>query len=441
MRAGSLPSMSYGADTVSSIQFPWFAEPTYYGMPTSQFPSLKDSAAWSERSLPTLQPRPLPSIPWKPIHVEGHNPRKRNHDGDLHETAVRPRSSRQSVQMSPRTTPASETLPSFSPPLTNSNPWDIYVPGDCFPTWPNLPGNAWDVFDRTGPYHYEPISSRNISLPSELPSPDTAIAARPTSYGSSVSNMFGGRRETGAWQQNVDLMKAALPSSSDPIPSIESPHLAGGGEQLRRRDHSPKPHSNPHAPPPPSGTIALSNMNNPHTSPLGAHPRPRRQEIPVHVSTAPVPPRNNTRVAQSSDMLRKPSLYSIPPWPNPLSSMLPPASVTTAQAHTGTQISNVNGSSGSNGEVNQTRVNHDRRSPHLPNAVVAQRTDFETRQEATGITPAKAATAVPSETPVPYGSNATTFQIPKVRLGRKHSPNLYVIYYPSGNPTLISFII
>ena len=434
VRAGSLPSMSYGADSVPSIQYPWFAEPTYYGMPACQFPSLKDSATWSDQSLPTLQTRPLPSIPWKPIHVEGQNPMKRKHDDGLHETSVRPSRSRQSVPTSPRTTPPSETLPSFSPPLTYSYPWGTYAPDEYFPASPNCPGNGWDAFDRTGHYNYEPNLSRDISLPSELSSPDTAIAAKPTSYRSSVSNMFGGRRETGAWQQNGEPVKAAFSSSSDLIPNIECPHLPGGGEQLRRHVHSPNPHSSPHALPPPSSMIALSNINNPHALQLGAHPRSRRQETPVHASTASVPPRNNTRFAKSYDMLRKPSLYSITPWPNPLDPAKSSLPFTTAQAHTKSQDSNANGSSGSNGGVNQARVNHDKPSLHLPNAVVAQRTEFGTRQEATGITPANAATAVSSATQAPCSSNAPTFQIPKVRLGRKHSPNLYVRYYPSETP-------
>ncbi|KAK0111511.1 hypothetical protein ONS95_001865 [Cadophora gregata] len=103
IRAGSFPSC--GESNCSTIQCPWFAEPSYSSAPASQFPSLTDAAAWEDQSLPTLQPRPLPSIPWKPIHLDAQHPNKRKHDESIDDTAAGPTPLRKCVQVSPRTSP------------------------------------------------------------------------------------------------------------------------------------------------------------------------------------------------------------------------------------------------------------------------------------------------------------------------------------------------
>ncbi|PVH81990.1 hypothetical protein DL98DRAFT_587002 [Cadophora sp. DSE1049] len=425
IRAGSLPSIPCATSNVPTIQYPWFAQPNYYEAPSSQFPSLADSAAWFEQSLPTLQPRPLPSIPWRPMNLDDPNPKKRKHDEDLDEPAVRPSSSRQSVQVSPRTTPESGNPTFFSPYRINSSQYEMYDPDQYFPASPTWPSNSWNTFDDIGQDSYVPSFSQHPSLSMDLARSDAATTANPPSRDSLISNGLGSTGGGESWHQNAGQTKAGLPPNPVRISTIQPPHLPVAGEKLLRRVQSPAPHSNPHGSPPPSGTIALNNINIPHASPPVTPFRPGVRATSLHASAAPVPPCNNIRVAQSSDMLRKPSLYSIPPWPSPLGSSMPPTPNTTIHAHTTSPISIASGSSGRISETTQARVNHVG-SPHVPNAFVAQRSDSETRQEATCITSSNAATTASRTSHERVGSNVTTFQIPKARLGRKHSPNMIV---------------
>ncbi|KAH7386347.1 hypothetical protein BKA64DRAFT_141162 [Cadophora sp. MPI-SDFR-AT-0126] len=292
----------------------------------------------------------------------------------------------------------------------------------CFPISPTWPSNTWDTFDNIGQHHYGSTLSQKSPFPMVLSGSDAATTANPPSHESSVSNGLDSTRGGEASHQNDGQTKAALPPNQNRIPPTQPPHVPGAGEQLLRRVQSPAPRSNPHASSSPSGTIALNNIDIPHASLPAATLRSAVQTTPLNASAAHVPTRNNIRVAQSSDMLRKPSLYSIPPWPSPLHSTVPSLPNTNIRAHMRSLKSN---SSGITSKTTQARANH-ARSPHVPNAILAPRADSETPLQATGIAPAKAAPAALPATQKRVSSNATNFQIPKARLGRKHSPNLIV---------------
>ncbi|KAK0111512.1 hypothetical protein ONS95_001866 [Cadophora gregata] len=96
-----------------------------------------------------------------------------------------------------------------------------------------------------------------------------------------------------------------------------------------------------------------------------------------------------------------------------------------AQAHTRSPILNVNPSSGRNSEKTQPRLNHVG-SPIVPENIMFEKAEYETRSQATGITPEKATTGVIPVTRGRVSSNTTTFQIPNARLSKRHSPNLIV---------------
>ncbi|KAL5331829.1 hypothetical protein ACEPPN_001367 [Leptodophora sp. 'Broadleaf-Isolate-01'] len=423
-RAGSAPSIPYTPNNgVSSVQYPWFAEPSYCGTPSSEIPSLMYSAACWDQSLPTLEPRPLSSIPWRPLHTEDPDSTKRKQDDDFDERCSRLNYLRQSVQASPRTTPASTaTSPPFPTLQNSSNQFDMVGSDQHLPVstvWPSIGCGTLDDVDKSRSF-----LTRQSPIPMDLSGSDADVSTSSPHHQSSTNNGFEQPRESETWLQHSSQPRGTMPHQNR-IPPIQSHHSSGSGDQVLQESRSSALHSNPHASPPPPGTLALNNMNTPHTQPPVAPPRPRVHASHSHSSAPPILPRGNIRVAQSYDMLRKPSLYSVPPWPRASNLPVAPIQSANSQSHMRHPISSANELIGRASEAVQERVNHAERS-HQSNIMRSQRVDSETQSQAIGIPPAKATSPVSSPPDERFSPRVTSFQIPKARLGRKHSPNLIV---------------
>ncbi|KAH7317751.1 hypothetical protein BKA65DRAFT_107587 [Rhexocercosporidium sp. MPI-PUGE-AT-0058] len=425
-RAGSLPSIPGAVNnSVSDMQYPWFAEPSYRGTLPSQFPSLTDSAAWLNQSLPILEPRPFLSIPWRPLQMEDLGSRKRKHEDEFDETYGRPSRLRQSVQMSPRTTPASAAiLPLPFSVHNDSAQLDRFGLVQHPPSTP-WPSTGWGTSENVGHNPNRSYSTRHSFVPMDLSDSDAAVLNQSLRQ-SSISNGFEQLGGSGTSLQHSGQTNGTLPPpNQNSMPPVQARHPTGQGSQVLLQSRSPVSRSNPHASSPPPGSLALNNMNHPHLQPPVAPPRPGVQARPLHASAPPILPRGNSRVIQSSDILRKPSLYSIPPWPSPSNLPAPPTHSATIQSHITSPIFSTNKSAGRTSEAVHSTLYHTGPS-HQSNTTRSQNVGSETQAQTVGIPHAKAATPVSSSLDERFSPRVASFQIPKARLGDKHSPNMIV---------------
>ncbi|KAG4439630.1 hypothetical protein IFR05_004879 [Cadophora sp. M221] len=426
-RADSLPSMPRTPNNgISSVQYPWFAEPSYCETPFSEVPSLMDSAAWLDQSLPTLEPRPLSSIRWRPLQMEDPDSKKRKQHGGFDDMCSRPNPLHQSVQTSPRTTPASATTSPLSPLFrNNSNQFHMVGTDQHLPAstaWPSIVRGPVDDVDKN---HHGSNFTRQSPVLVDLSGSNADVPTSSPSHQSSTNNAVEQPRESDTWLPHSRQTSGTISPSQNRIPPIQGHHSSGSGNRVLQESQSLAQHSTPHASPPPSETLALNHINIPHIPPPVAPHRPGVQASHSHTWAPPIPPRGNTRVAQSSDMLRKPSLYSVPPWKNPANLPVPPIQSPNIQSHIRPPISSTNETIGRASEAVYPRINFAGRS-HQSNIMRSQRADSVTQSQAIGIPPAKAATLVSSPPDKRSSPRVATFQIPNVRLGRKHSSNLIV---------------
>ncbi|KAL2065523.1 hypothetical protein VTL71DRAFT_3193 [Oculimacula yallundae] len=417
-RAESLPALPCAvSDSTIDVQSPWFADSSYCGHPSSQFPSLTDYAAWWDQSLPTLKPRPLPSIRWKPLQMDGSDSNKRKLDECFDETPARPMHIRRSMQVSPRTTPTSSvTSPRFSRHQLCANHYQMYSSGQRLPSSIPWPNHEWYPFDCNDHDHRGFSPTSQSSVPIHIPGSRSATVCThsPVSQVSMIDR-FECQGENGALLQHAShaLSTTLVENLISPV----QPHQPSNDGTRNQYLRSTPPHSNFHMLPAPSGTLPLSHINTPHIPSQASTPRSVLQPESRTIAP-PIIPRNDIRVMQSLDILRKPSLYSIPPWPP--SSYLPATPVRNDIDHL-----HIRPAYFRSGESVQSRVDLDTPS----NASSASRSlgvDSETRPQHAGISPAKA--MAPASVPVRENLSpcVTSFEVPRVRSGRKHSPNLIV---------------
>ncbi|KAI9050565.1 hypothetical protein LZ554_005726 [Drepanopeziza brunnea f. sp. 'monogermtubi'] len=417
-RAGSLPSIPCAPNSYPNEQYPWFAEPNYCNTSPAHFPSLADSTAWWDHSLPTLQPRPFLNIPWRPLPMESMDSKKRKHDGEFDEECPRSAQPRESVQMSPRTNPLPTRAPSGYPPYQiNPNNFDMYGYSDQSQpspmSWPNY---GWNSFETPSSAQFaspppRPMIPMDLSLP-DYSTPENSPAQQPR-----VSNRYEHSERRGPWQHQAEQMAAPPRQSQGSGTSLrEPPVFSSTQSQNLQRQPSPGVVVQPRPRPSISFStpMALDVINAPRAPiPVAAQPLVAPTNS-VRVLTSPIPPRAAMSTMPSADILRRPSLYSIPPWPS--ASTSPPVTPgPPSQPHISYPVRNPN--------TLRTRVMESSRSfadPTRPISPIVTRTSDHTMRSPASSGPARSPTPALSQ---PGGSE---FQIPDARMGRKHSPNLIV---------------
>ncbi|CAL3967966.1 hypothetical protein PZA11_006978 [Diplocarpon coronariae] len=414
-RAGSLPSIPCATKNFQNEQYPWFAEPNYCGALPSHFTSLADSTTWWDQSLPTLQPRPFPSIPWRPLQSEHAESKKRKHEGDFDEADLQSSHSRQSVQLSPRTTSTPARSPfDINPYQMNANNFDLYPRSNqdsqVTMSWPIH--EWWNAYD-TSPSQYATMSSPEPTIRTNIPMSNNTQLCNAYPQQRQLSHRYEHIEGRGPWQQQADQMAASRYSQSSISSSVP---VASPSFRSQVSQHIPCPRaltqSIQNASLLPSSPIALDDEDASHPNMLAEPSHPGVQTSSSRIPTSPIPSRPSIRTMPSADIMRRPSLYSIPAWPAASSSttaLLPkPCSRLQVPVH---DTSNCRTSSPDQSVGNFTRKS----SPIVPQAQ-------EPATRSLVISTGSAKVACPTS----LQSNSSEFQIPDARQGRKHSPNLIV---------------
>ncbi|KAK2629566.1 hypothetical protein QTJ16_000386 [Diplocarpon rosae] len=416
-RAGSLPLISCTASNVQTEQYPWFAEPNYCGASPSQFTSLADSTTWWDQSLPTLQPRPFPTIPWRPLQSDDVDSKKRKHVGDLNEVNPHSGHSRHSVQLSPRTT---TTPPKGSSDLhpyqMNGNNFDMCgrsnQDSQVTMSWPIH--EWWNAYD-TSPSQYGNLSSREPTMPTNMPVPNNTQLNNGYKQQHQLSHRYEHIETHDPWQVQANQVAASsqygqssissrVPVAFSSLQSQFSQQMPYSRALMQSIPNAVLPHS--------SCSIALDDENTSRSAIVEKPSHTGVRTSSSHVPTSPIPPQPSIRTMPSADIMRRPSLYSIPAWPAASSS------TTTMPL---TQCSRyqvpVNDTSTCSSVSSDQPLGN---GTPIPISVVSQTQEPATRSQANSTAPAK----VPS--PTSRQPKSSEFQIPDARQGRKHSPNLIV---------------
>lgn len=413
-RTGSLPSIPCATNSSPNEQCPWFAEPNHCTTSPSHFQSLADSNTWWDHSMPTMQPRPFPTIPWRPLPVKVTDSQKRKHEDELNEESSRFSPSRQSVQMSPRT----NTLPTRTPsgyPLYHMNPnqFDMYGFPDQNQSAPvNWSNYGWNMYENQSPAQFQaqPLCE---TMSMDLPLPDCMVPDSLPRQQPLVVSRYEPPERRERWQHPVEQMTPPPRQSQRSTTSLMGPQeFPNSQHHYSQRLSSPRMpvRPRPRSSIPSSTPMALDVINAPRAPiPVAAQPQ-RPSENPVRVLTSPVQLRARCRSPPSTDILRRPSLYSVPAWP-----AAPPP--TPSQPHAAYPAAST-----STLGVRAIGSSQSAANPIRSLSPMVTRTPESARQP-----PALSHLPARIPAPAPSQSERSTFQIPEARMGRKHSPNLYVV--------------
>ncbi|CZT52726.1 uncharacterized protein RSE6_14087 [Rhynchosporium secalis] len=412
-RAGSLPAMPCAVNSsVADMQYPWFADSSYDESSFPQFPPLTDYAAWWDQSLPTVQSRALPSIRWRPLQTGNLDPKKRKLDESFDEPRIPSSQLHSSVQVSPRTTPVSAISSTILRPCPiHASPYDVYESCQHFPSANLWPEPEWDEFQRAGHDHNGLQSISQSSVPTNF-STQNSIVSRKSSVGQTyLSNRFESRVGDEAMLQYAGQATLIAPLNLNSNSTTQLHRPSNKGEQAQQLRLLP-PYSRLYTLPPSAGTLSHTNSSQ-MPSPVVLS----QSGLPPNVrAIAPfIRPCSDARVTQL-DILRKPSLYSIPSWGSPSKGEAIPAQSAIVQSHIRPELSG-------DSEAIQARSTNVG-SRYLSSILPPSRIDAETIAKSASMQPAKAKYS----SPVREDSNpcVTNFRIPKARLTRKHSPNLII---------------
>jgi len=127
---------------------------------------------------------------------------------------------------------------------------------------------------------------------------------------------------------------------------------------------------------------------------------------------------------EPSDLLRKPSLYTIPAWPaTPDARPVQVAATSRALAHP-SSFNNKSNTTRNEAFQSELTFNALRQSSSLTQPDKPSSRNFDTSS------PQRASNASNAQRADGGAANAVAFNLPRARAGRKHCPNLFVLTYP-----------
>jgi hypothetical protein len=425
VRSGSLPTTSSNTAPVPGVQASSLPDPSYSSV--QALPPIPNSSLihrWNE-SRPLAQTGPVEFPDWRSLYIDNSVSKKRKLDGEL-AAAEAHRHIRQSSQISPRTTPISSLPPAkgHSGDLaldTSDMLWTSSTPSlseiepshpSMFTSWPDF---DWNAFDKLGAVQYrsQPLHQ---AIPMDVTIPDkqrTALFHQPRVVQSHPQNV---------WQQNIARVSSPQAPHPSTFESAQTPR------QFQNTHHQVHPHqivSNGSATPvnvcvsssqPPASLFKNYNDASRPSPILLSHQRgiqPQRKQTLTSSNLIQVsPPQTRT---ESSDLLRKPSLYTIPAWPSPPDMGTVQKSIATSPQQSSPSTSST-----------------------IRDGVFQSQTNFNTLRQPSKLMQSEKLRSGYSQTSFRAGplniSNITKpaesekFQLPRARAGRKHCPNLYVHY-------------
>jgi hypothetical protein len=437
IRSGSLPIAPSTTVPVSNTLSPWFPDPIYNPVPAHQPPSHSSSIPGWKEPRHLAQTNSVSSFNWRPLHIEDPVSKKRKL-GSERGAAETQRLFRQSSQISPRTTPNS-----ILPP-TQSNARDLGV-GSSHMLWtsamPSMsapqPSNLqilpqwsdfdWNAFDKLGAAQYGSQPSHQ-TMPMDITILDTQ---RPANL--SHQPRVGQLESQDIWQQNMTRV------SSPQMPQQSTFESAHGSRpfQSNYRQFGPQQMGLQRSTTSMNLCIPTSqslraqsqspNYNDTSRASPNLHSFQRNvqsQKKKIITSTSPMQVGSQTMRTEPSDLLRKPSLYTIPAWPaTPDARPVQVAATSRALAHP-SSFNNKSNTTRNEAFQSELTFNALRQPSSLTQPDKPSSRNFDTSS------PQRASNASNAQRADGGAANAVAFNLPRARAGRKHCPNLFVLTYP-----------
>ncbi len=397
----NMPHLGFGP-TYGYAQTPHFAGLTSLSMPSW------DSAR--SRSNPTLD------RDWRDWSYEVMG-KKRRHDYEWEMPGQQRTEFRQSSQISPRTIPMSTRAAlEYTSVGTDFDSVDLLGRPNHSLLATNLwPSFDWDAFNDANTNKFISQSLEQATVPME------------SSKMNKVCNVSSSQQQsrTDLRQKQMSPLRTWRSSQQAEIPTTEKAMRTAGNALPVRRSSSRKSENDTisnKSLPLIRDQITLQGSCQPDPVPTVPCKGPDIMTLQPESDGSAVirtsPPKASPRTPRTPDILRKPSLYKIPPWPSP-SAALSDQSPSICNEATNNRLPR------SNSLARDTRAEATRKDDALSNfsAVETQRQNSQIP-----ITNINNLTSNQWNAPSKSSGHASdgVFQIPKARLSHKHSPNLSV---------------
>lgn len=380
-----------------------------YGQQPVQHPAFASPNHWWDPVRP--QTTPLPEHEWSSLGIEDILHRKRRHDHDWELPVPQRLRYRQSSQISPRTRPAfSNPIPNWASPSTGGDPYGRYNNNNmsAIESWPSF---DWSQFNDT---------NTNQFISQALHQPNTPnLSSTSKEYSGDASQSQpqedlepGHLGSVSLWHQKLQV----TPSMGPDLPAIDQSFSSS----------SQGPHENSRVAIPSGSLLPCRDQVTSQEPALSASTSDGGHAgihvIDAHEATrgnAAVRMHNNdsvTRATLTPDIIRKPSLYKIPPWPSTAATVAEAACVPSTIVATHPIITpSQEATTEATGIDAGPSVSQPLPQSSASKAITTSAGDSSATQM-----------NGPPNTKDSATSSRAEFQIPKARLGRKNSPNLLV---------------
>ncbi len=467
-RSGSLPAHSGHHSFPHNAQSFPFSDYDWESISPLQFPALGFPLPWWCQAIPDPEAHLL-NFGWRPSQVEALPARKRKCDEEDSDAEISIYDDRRrSKQISPRTTPQSAHTSPKIPPVTScdglnfaetsSSGFENKTSIDHSLSSPKLQQNELSNLNKAQSLMSKPIKPKVISIgtipygiesPQAAPSQQTmhkmlgsfkvdSVSQTPQLNDHAGSHLRVGPVDQASPVRNSNRkITSPAPSTPMPGPSIShSPRMSSNRQaflsQNNHRDYSNERNSQENYFPPqnqhPEDNI--SNGNHPQLV-LSSREHPQVEKPLISVSSVPATMAPTS--PSTSDILRKPSLYTIPAWSPPM----PPSTQVPSVAHGSRPIYNGNKTTRmANSPQRRTSIfgPQHRDAPYRQHWPLDPPPPERTLNASNGMMRASPSISSPTAHPRPTPTE-DNFQIPRARSGYKHSPNLYVPFpVPLSSP-------
>lgn len=407
--------------TLPEARVAWNLDPIFTSVPSRQLPAPSASVPLLDVSKPLVQRNIFQQVDWRPLDIGNSVSKKRKLDAES-APAYSGQWGSKSPQISPRTTPAS-LLPSSRSPLRES----VVDPSDMrrTPDVPSLQGNrssnklactssaefdsntldCVDVTEHRLQSRHQPILVDIVDPNNQFP--PTSRLPQP---------MFCRPQSRKPWQQSIPRVSQAqyrFPAGPFQHPQPFPAYFQQAGAQLSRSQLPAI--RNPICQPPSDPRQSFNESFLPQSKITSCSQNSPSQEKMTSTLSSTSRLSSQSRRAERLDLLRKPSLYKHPAWPSPPEARPPQMQIPTIHFQSQPQISNMPGSGILQPSTIPIGLGQSSRSTQPGKHPIR---NFETNP--------RSSISSSNRTPHVTATKSDTFEPPRARTSRKHSPNLYV---------------
>lgn len=428
-KSGSLPAITanFQADLTTHPEPACIPSPNMALLPAHSS-LLPDLTSWWSKQIPPIQDNDTLEFDWCGMPFADEI-LKRKHEGEPEEPRPSPAERPQYVQSSVQVNPGfSDPGSSSTVNEGTSDPWSN--PSIQDPAEAHIPSATWwpGFLGTPGVHSFIQPQSAYFTAPSSNLNAANHLWRRISRQRSSQSPSSPRSFPNQTWQQQTIQVPASHVPEQSVSPRTKTVQVVRSLDPTQPQ-HQPSPAAtsrSPAVPSSPSRSAMKPNEASLNPNHQGPRQRPHSSSLEFQqigsTSDRPTPAVEHFRHVHSNpnDILRKPSLYKIPPWPSPQISLHPPQPLITATHSSSSNIRN--GISNNARTPIQSLGAQTASSPPVTNG-----TQTPLGQDMQANSPPSVARLSKSR-PTATGQAQVTSssQIQTSQSTRKHSPNLYV---------------